>query len=158
IKWVIRMSIVRMQAVRRVQGVSRRLLPFTNGLIWMIDTSITLGTSRLLSVLALDAHHYQLVDGAPGFQHVHCVAVSVSPSWTGERLADLLERVIAVMGRPAAYLKDGGSELQNAIGLLAERGVAGPAIDDVSHAVANIPKRPYEQHPQVATFLSALSP
>jgi len=155
INWVIRLSIVRMQAVRLLQGVSRRLLPFTNGLIWMIDTSITLGTSKLLSVLALDAHHYQLAGGAPGFQHVHCVAVSGSPSWTGERLADLLERVIAVMGRPAAYLKDGGSELHKAIGLLAARGLASPEIDDVSHAVANMLKRRYAQHPQFATFLSA---
>src|SRR5262249_61960826 len=94
INWVIRLSIVRMQSVRLLQGVSRRLLPFTNGLIWIIDTSITLGTGKLLSVLALDAYHYQRAGGAPGFQHVHCVAVSVSPSWTGERLADLLERVI----------------------------------------------------------------
>src|SRR5262249_14879909 len=123
----------------------------------MIDTSITLGTSKLLSVLALDAHHYQLADGAPGFQHVHCVAVSVSPSWTGERLADLLERVIAVVGRPAAYLKDGGSELHKAIGLLAERGLGSPVIDDVSHAVANMLKRRYETHPQFATFLTACS-
>ena len=155
INWVIRLSIVRMQSVRLLQGVSRRLLPFTNGLIWMIDTSITLGTGKLLSVLALDAYHYQLAGGAPGFQHVHCVAVSVSPSWTGERLADLLERVIAVVGRPAAYLKDGGSELHKAIGLLAERGLASPSIDDVSHAVATMLKRRYEQHPQFATFLSA---
>jgi hypothetical protein len=155
INWVIRLSIVRMQAVRLLQGGSKRLLLFTNGLIWMIDTSITLGTGKLLSVLALDAYHYQLAGGAPGFQHVHCVAVSVSPSWTGERLADLLERVIAVMGRPAAYLKDGGSELHKAIGLLAERGLASPSIDDVSHAVANMLKRRYAQHPQFATFLSA---
>jgi hypothetical protein len=76
----------------------------TNGLIWVIDTSITLGPGKLLSVLALDAYHYQLAGVAPGFQHVHCIAVSVSPSWTGERLADLLERVISVMGRPVAYL------------------------------------------------------
>ena len=96
------------------QGAARHLSPFTNGLIWMIDTSITLGTGKLLSVLALDAHHYQLAGCAPGFQHVRCIAVAVSPSWTGERLAELLERVIAVVGRPAAYLKDGGSELKKA--------------------------------------------
>src|SRR5918992_1829184 len=100
INWVMRLSIVRMQSVRLLQGAVRHLLPFTNGLIWMIDTSITLGTGKLLSALALDAYHYQLVGGAPGFQHVHCVAVAVSPSWSGERLADLLERVILVVGRP----------------------------------------------------------
>jgi hypothetical protein len=155
INWVMRLSMVRMQSVRLLQGAARRLLPFTNGLIWMLDTSITLGTGKLLSVLALDAHHYQLAGGAPGFQHVRCVAVAVSPSWTGDRLADLLERVIAVVGRPVAYLKDGGSELQKATGLLTARGLGSPVIDDISHAVANMLKRRYEKHPQFATFLSA---
>ena len=155
INWVMRLSIVRMQSVKLLQGAARHLIPFTNGLIWMIDTSITLGTGKLLSVVALDAHHYQLADGAPGFQHVRCVAVAVSPSWSGEGLADLLERVISVVGRPAAYLKDGGSELKKAVDLLSERGLGSPVIDDVSHAVANMLKRRYEKHPQFSTFLSA---
>jgi hypothetical protein len=43
--------------------------------------------------------------------------VSVAASWTGETIADLLQRVILVIGRPAAYLKDCGSALQKAIGL-----------------------------------------
>ena len=155
INWVIRLSIVRMQSVKLLQGAARHLSPFTNGLIWMIDTSITLGTSKLLSVLALDAHHYQLAGCAPGFQHVRGIAVAVSPSWTGECLAELLERVIAVVGRPAAYLKDGGSELKKATDVLSERGLGSPVIDDISHAVANMLKRRYEKHPQFSTFLSA---
>jgi len=155
INWVMRLSMVRMQSVKLLQGAVRHLSPFTNGLIWLVDTSITLGTGKLLSVLALDAHHYQLAGCAPGFQHVRCIAVAVSPSWTGERLADLLERVIAVVGRPAAYLKDGGSELQKATDVLSEWGLGSPVIDDISHAVANMLKRRYEKHPQFATFLSA---
>jgi hypothetical protein len=155
INWVMRLSVVRMQSVKLLQGAARHLLPFTNGLIWMMDTSITLGTGKLLSVLALDAHHYQLAGCAPGFQHVRCVAVAVSSSWSGECLADLLERVISVVGRPAAYLKDGGSELKKATDVLSERGLGSPVIDDISHAVANMLKRRYETHPQFATFLSA---
>lgn len=155
INWVLRLSIVRLHTVGLLQGAARRLLPFTNGLIWMIDTSITLGPGKLLSVLALDAYHYQRVGGAPGLQHMRCVAVAVSSSWTGERLADLLERVISVVGRPAAYLKDGGSELQKAIALLTDRGLGSPEVDDVSHAAANMLKRRYATHPQFATFLAA---
>jgi hypothetical protein len=155
INWVPRLSIVRMQSVKLLQGAARHLSPFTNGLIWMIDTSLTLGTGQLLSVLALDAHHYQLASCAPGFQHVRGIAVAVSPSWTGERLAELLERVIAVVGRPAAYLKDGGSALTKATDVLRERGLGSPVIDDISHAVANMLQRRYETHPQFATFLSA---
>lgn len=155
INWVMRLSLVRMQSVKLLQGAARHLIPFTNGLIWMMDTSITLGTGKLLSVLALDAHHYQLAAGAPGFHHVRCVAVAVSPSWSGEGLADLLERVISVVGRPAAYLKDGGSELKKAADVLSERGLGSPVIDDISHVVANMLKRRYERQPQFATFLSA---
>jgi hypothetical protein len=155
INWVMRLSIVRMQSVRLLQGAARHLLPVTNGFIWLIDTSITLGTGTLLSVLALDAHHYQVAGVAPGFHHVRCLAVSVSPSWTGERLAALLERVIAGVGRPAASLKDGGSELQRAVDVLRERGLGSPVIDDISHAVATLLKRRDEKHPQFATFLSA---
>jgi hypothetical protein len=153
--WVRRLSVVRMQSGKLLQGAARHLSPFTNGLIWMIDTSITLGTGKLLGVLALAAHHYQLAGCAPGFQHVRGIAVAVSPSWTGERLAELLERVIAVVGRPAAYLKDGGSELKKATDVLSERGVGSPVIDDIAHAVANMLKRRYETHPQFSTFLSA---
>jgi hypothetical protein len=62
---------------------------------------------------------------------------------------------MAVMGRPAAYLKDGASDLHNAIGLLEEQRLASPAIDAISHAVANMRKRRYHDHPQFATFVSA---
>jgi hypothetical protein len=157
INWVTRLAVVRRQSGKRLQGAARPLLPLTHGLIWLIDTSITLGTGQLLSVLALDAHHDQLAGGAPGFPHVRCVAVAVSPSWIGERLADRLGRVISVVGRPAASLKAGGSERQQAVGLLTERGLGSPVIDDISHAVANMRKRRYETHPQCATLLSACS-
>jgi len=155
VNWVTRLSIVRLQSARLLQGVSLSLAPFTNGFIWMIDISIGLGTGKILSVLALNARHHQLVAAAPDFQQVHCIAVSVAASWTGETIADLLQRVILVMGRPAAYLKDCGSELHKAIGLLEEQGLASPSIDDISHAVANMLKRRYQEHPQFATFVSA---
>lgn len=155
INWVTRLAMVRIQSVRMLQGVPLSLAPFSNGLIWMIDISIALGTGKIVAVLALDAHHHHLTEAAPGLQQVHCLAVSVAASWTGESLAELLRRLIAVMGRPAAYLKDGASDLHKAIGLLEEQGLASPAIDDLSHAVANMLKRRYQDHPQFATFVSA---
>jgi hypothetical protein len=124
-------------------------------LIWMIDISIALGTGKIVAVLALDAHHHHLTEAAPSLQQVRCLAVSVAASWTGESLAELLRRLIAVLGRPAAYLKDGASDLHKAIDLLEEQGLASPAIDDLSHAVANMLKRRYHDHPQFATFVSA---
>src|SRR5207244_13466581 len=92
---------------------------------------------------------------APSLAQVRCLAVSVAESWTGDTIADVLKRLIAQMGRPAAYLKDGGGELQKAVALLGEQGLASPCIDDISHAVAGMLKRTYQAHPTFATFLSA---
>src|SRR5438128_4732156 len=87
--------------------------------------------------------------------HVHCIGVGVADSWTGETIAELLKRLIAQMGRPATYLKDGGSELQKAVDLLAEQGLSSPCLDDIAHAVAGMLKRIYQDHPSFETFLSA---
>lgn len=155
INWVTRLSIVRMQSARLLKGSALSQAPFSNGCIWMIDISIALGSGKIVAVLALDAQHHHLTEAAPGLQQVRCLAVSVAASWTGDTLAEWLKRLIAVMGRPAAYLKDGGSELHKAIGLLDEQGLASPSIDDISHAGANMLKRRYHDHPTFATFVSA---
>ena len=154
INWVTRLAIVRMQPVYMLKGSGLSQAPFSNGLIWMIDVSIALGAGKIVAVLALDAQHH-LTETAPGLPQVRCLAVAVAASWTGDTLADLLRRLIAVMGRPAAYLKDAGSDLHKAIDVLDAQGLASPSIDDISHAVANMLKRRYHAHPKFATFVSA---
>jgi hypothetical protein len=155
INWVMRLAIVRIEAARGLKGLPLSQAPFTNGLIWMLDMSIGLGTGKILAVLACDAHHHQRAPGALALEHVHCIGVCVADSWTGETIADVLKRLIAQMGRPAAYLKDGGSDLQKATDLLGEQGLSSPCIDDISHAVAGMLKRVYQDHPAFTTFVSA---
>ena len=108
INWVIRLAIVRLEAARGLKGLPLSQAPFTNGLIWMLDISIGLGTGKMLAVLACDAQHHQRAPGALALEHVHCIGVGVADSWTGETIAELLKRLIAQMGRPAASLKDAG--------------------------------------------------
>ena len=155
INWVIRLSIVRLQSARLLQGLPLSRAPFSNGLIWMIDISIGLGTGKILAVVAMDAHHHHLTPGALSLDRVHCIGVSVADAWTGDTIAELLSRLIAQMGRPGAFLKDGGSELHKAVAFLGEQELASPCIDDISHAVAGMLKRIYQDHPSFATFLSA---
>src|SRR5438128_8354799 len=155
INWVIRLTIVRIDAARTVRGLPLEQAPFTNGLIWMIEISIALGSGKIVAVLALDAHHHQLVQGAPALRHVHCVGVAVGDAWTGETIAELLKRLIAQMGRPAAYLKDGGSDLHKAAALLDEQGLGSLCIDDIAHAAAGMLKRTYQHHPAFESFVSA---
>jgi len=155
INWVTRLSIARIQNCAGLSGSQISDNCFSNGLIFMIDISIGLGVGKILAVLALDAKHHAFNESAPGLKNVTCIAVSVAASWTGETIADFLQKVIAATGRPAAYLKDGGTDLAKAVRLLAERGLAGVSIDDISHAVANILKHEYQEHPMFETFISA---
>jgi hypothetical protein len=155
INWVLRLAIVRIESARMLKGLPLRQAPFTNGLIWMLDISIGLGTGKMLAVLACDAHHHQHTSSALSLEHVHCIGVAVADAWTGETIADVLQRLIAQMGRPAAYLKDGGGELHKAVALLDAQGLASPCLDDISHAVAGMLKRAYQEHPAFATFVAA---
>jgi hypothetical protein len=155
INWVTRLSLVRIQSASGLKGLPLNLAPSCSGLIWMIDMSIALGTGKILTVLALNAHHHQLAPEAPGFPNVHCIAVSVADSWTGETIAALLRRLVAVVGRPAAYLKDAGSDLHKAVRLLDEQGIGSLCIDDISHAIANLLKHCYGDQPLFETFVSA---
>jgi len=105
--------------------------------------------------LAIDAQHHHLLGAAPSLRHVRCIGVAVAESWTGASIADRLDRLIAHMGRPAAYRKDGGSELHKAADLLEARGLGSPCIDDISHATAGMRKHDDQPHPAFERFLSA---
>src|SRR5437667_5479434 len=131
IHWVIRLSIVRIPSARTLRGFPLSQAPFTNGLIWMIDISMGLGTGKMLAVLACDAHHHQGAPAALSLQRVHCIGVCVAPTWAGETIAEVLKRLIAQMGRPSAYLKDGGSERHKAVALLEEQVRETPCIADI---------------------------
>ena len=155
INWVNRLSIARVKnfvqpGVPQIAGDR-----FSNGHIWMIDASIGLGAGKILAVLALNAHHHSLNEGAPTIAQVKCIAVSVAPTWTGETVADFLQKVISITGRPAAYLKDSGTDLSKAARLLNEIGISSQSIDDISHVIANLLKHEYKNHPMFDTFISA---
>ncbi len=47
INWVMRLSIVRIDSARSLRGLPLSHAPFRNGLIWMIDISIGLGTGKI---------------------------------------------------------------------------------------------------------------
>ncbi len=52
INWVTRLAIVRSQAARLLEGLPLRQAPLSNGLIWLIDSSIGLGTGKIVAVVA----------------------------------------------------------------------------------------------------------
>lgn len=155
INWVTRLSIARIQHLTPLLSAPLHQDPSDNGFIWMIDISIALGAGKILALLALDVRHHQRSTEAPSLQNVHCVAVSVALSWTGEEIAAFLRKVMAVVGQPSAFLKDGGSDLAKAARLLEEGGFSTSSIADISHVIANLLKHAYSTHPMFDAFLSA---
>ena len=156
INWVARLSIVKLQQLVPMPSAQRRLCgdPFSNGMIWMMDTSIGLGAGKILAILALDYRHHQTNDGAPTLRNVSCVGIAVAVSWTGIDIANFLQKIIAVMGRPAAFLKDGGKDLQKATEILNDRKFYSLNIADISHVIANLFKHEYGESPLLASFLT----
>ena len=153
--WVTRLAIARIDHAPLLPHPQLPADPFSHGFLWVIDTSITFTAGKILAVLALSVRHHESDTGAPSLQSVHCVAVSVALSWTGDAIADFLKRLITVLGRPAGFLKDGGTDLARGVRLLGEGGLRSHSIDDISHVIANLLKHRYGQHHLFQTFLSA---
>ncbi len=155
INWVMRLSIARVQNSVSLASNSIENIHFSNNCIWIIDTSIALGDGKILGILALKIDHHTSNSGAPSLENVYCIASVVARSWTGDNIADLLQRIIAVLGRPIAFLKDGGKDLEKAVRVLDERGFPSSSIDDISHVVANLLKHEYGDHTLFNVFMSA---
>lgn len=47
INWVMRLSLVRIEGARELRGLPLAHAPFSNGLLWMIDLSIALGSGKI---------------------------------------------------------------------------------------------------------------
>ena len=152
VNWVIRLSIARTLYPKQLINSN---VPFSNGTIAIIDISITLGADKILTALFLVTFYHYRSEDAPTLQDVSYAAVAVAPSWTGETVANFWQDIIKTMGKPAAYLKDGGTELAKAIRLLGEPDCSSPSIDDISHVIANLFKHEYQDHPMFETFLEA---
>jgi len=155
INWVNRYSMAKIWNYTPPPSLCLGANKFSNGAVWIIDTSIGLGPGKILAVLELKINHFEHNKTSPTFEDVNCVAISVAKSWTGEAIADFLQQVIHITGKPAAYLKDGGCDLRKGVRLLNERGFSSPSIDDISHVVANLLKKEYSRHPSYDSFISA---
>ena len=131
INWQIRMALGRVWRGRQLIGTFRDA-SFSNGSIFLMDTGIGLGSGKILTVLALNRHHHGLHDRVPVLPDVRCLAVSVANTWNGESIADFLKKLMGRVGRPAVWLKDGGTGLAKAIDLINASG-AQVCIDDISH-------------------------
>ncbi len=155
VNWVSKLAVAKIDKFAYAADSLVSRVPSRAGSIFIIDISIALGVGKIPTVPGLDMDHQNRNEGAPKRKDVDCIAVAVAPSWTGETIAEFLEKAIRVVGKPAAFIKDGGRDPAKAVGILAEHGFDCHSIDDISHAVANLFKARYSKHPMFDTFVSA---
>jgi hypothetical protein len=135
--WVTRLSLVRMSDAAPSQTAGGW---FPHGYILLLDISIGLGQGKILTILALDPGHHGVVAGAPLLKHTRCLAVAVADTGNGETIGAVLHELIAPLGTPVAFLKDGGTDLAKAVRVLHTAGVPPASIADLSHYAANLLK------------------
>ncbi|MDV7395511.1 hypothetical protein RZS08_29255, partial [Arthrospira platensis SPKY1] len=90
----------------------------------------------------------------PGLSDVECIGIEMNDKWNAETVKDALQRVFAQAGKPAAIIKDGGTDLAKGVKLWAEENGSVPEIRDIGHVVANELKRHYTRNNVLARFLS----
>jgi hypothetical protein len=105
--------------------------------------------------VAGDAPHHPRTPRALALDRVPGLGGSVAEAWTGDTRAELLGRLIAVRGRPAASRTDGGGARHPAGAFLEEPGLARPGLDERAHAVAGRLTRSSHAPPTFATFVAA---
>jgi hypothetical protein len=57
INWVIRLAIVRIGCYVSPASAVTDLASFSNGMMWLIDLSIGLGSAKILTIIAIDLRH-----------------------------------------------------------------------------------------------------
>jgi len=152
---ILKLSIAKMMAAKNLLTQKNPSYPFSNGWIWLIDSSIGLGAGKILTILALPGDFFKNHSRAPTLADMHAVGVAVASSWTGQTIASFLRQIIAQIGIPLALLKDAGTDLSKAVKVLAESGIPLLNIADLAHVVANILRHHYEHHPLMHIFLTA---
>jgi hypothetical protein len=152
---VTKLAIAKMLLVKNIVTEKNPANPFSNGWMWMLDTTIGLASGKILAVLAFPANFFAKNNRAPTLDDVHVVGIAVAKSWTGENISEFLKEIISVIGYPIAFIKDGGLDLAKASSFLNANGLPILNIADISHVIANALRHYYENHPLMQTFLSA---
>ena len=117
----------------------------------IIDESMVIGQQRMMLVLGLPAE--KTVRGAIGAADVRVLGMEVRPSWAGDDIAEMLQKVQEKMGKRACYIiSDGNSNLKNGI-----EKAAMVRIGDVGHEIARALEHAYKPDETFNAFMKEVA-
>jgi hypothetical protein len=149
IRWTLRIGVDRLEAV---QTQSERWIA-------IMDCSIDIGVQKALVVLRVNLDALCERQGALTLEDVQCIGIQIGPIWNGETVKKALRGIFKKAGKPAAILKDGGTDLNKGVGLWREEDGAKQTwvIDDIGHVVANALKAEFSGLKAFEQFLDVVS-
>lgn len=115
------------------------------------DISIRVGTEKVF--LALVCPYEKMQEGDLSYDSVHVVYLKGSESWTGDKIAAQLGKVLQQKGMKLKYmLSDEGNNLKRSAKLLKT-----PHLPDISHLVATCLKKTFSKRANYKDFSKAVN-
>lgn len=128
--------------------------------IAIIDCSIDIGVQKALVVLRVNLNALERRGGALTLADAQCVGLQIGSEWNGDTVKAALGKIFEQAGRPAAILKDGGTDLNRGVRLWREEQPAGHkpwVLEDIGHVIANALKAEFSGLKAFEQFLQTVS-
>jgi hypothetical protein len=146
INWTLRMGV----------GLLNTVGYLSQAWIALMDTSMTIGTKKVLVVLRVSLEALGKKGQAIELVDCECIGVRVLAQCNGETIRDCLIPIFNQAGVPVAILKDQGGDLGKGVKLYqqAQHQEGVQVIDDIGHELANGLKAQYQDQRMFARFLN----
>jgi hypothetical protein len=122
--------------------------------ICLLDHTIQVGTKKALVILKVPLEALNSL-GALTLKEVDVLSITVRNTWNGSAVHEVLQQLFSCVGAPLQVVVDGGPDLNKGLRLLRDSAPFHFKVTaDITHLIANVLKRKYQQH---ATFTSLLT-
>ncbi|MFZ2406303.1 MAG: hypothetical protein WAW41_14275 [Methylobacter sp.] len=148
INWTLRLGL----------GLLKQVKPISVPWLAIVDHSIDIGTKKALVVLRVTVDALSKRGSAIQLKDCECIGLKVCEKVNGESVEQDLKEIYTQSGNPKATIKDGDYTLGKGVRLWSERQEPViPAIQDISHVMANALKDQYEDTSIFKSFTAMCS-
>jgi hypothetical protein len=125
--------------------------------ICVLDHTIQVGTKKALVVVKVPVEALTRL-GALTLKDVDVLSITVRDTWNGLQVQEILLHLFSRVGAPVQVVVDGGPDLKKGLRLLlASSRFLFKVTSDITHFIANLLKRKYQQHDTFTSLLAHLA-
>ncbi len=137
--------------------LAQQLVPMAQRWIAVMDHSIQVGTKKVFVILKVPVTSLR-GEGALSLSEVQVLFLKVQEHWNGDAVEACLKKVFHQTGFPSQVVMDGGSDLNKGVRQTSESMKNPLKITyDLTHFIAKLLKKKYQQHPTFCQIMSNLA-